>query len=363
MNLNKDFFRIIISLMTVACFALSCVSLPPIEFDVDYPEGEDALKLLPFQLVQQGRIDLFEKLTESSGLAKIKGLSLTDAESDLVVTHNDSFSSAELYLLGFNIAGTFPVGVVNLRGRAFNFDWEAIAPLGEGRVVVADSGNNWKFRRAIPLYFIDFREVKIEKNNRRGEPVTTSPIVLSFLCRFPGSVTEQKNYDCEALFRRQNFLYFLTKEQGGSRLCGVEIPQGASDFAFAPKSESPWLEKRGRRPKVQSKTFPMVDCGTLQTGSQTSTDNWSSLVTSADYHEKSGQLVVLTYGNILVFQEKTTARVKKQIEMADFKLTARIPLPAAQWEGVCFLSENKILATCEQGDYRIYQIGEIDERE
>ncbi len=324
--------------LLIVFLLFACVSAPLTEFDVRRANEP----VFNYSLLREGNINLFDKLKENSGLTLLYEVKDYTSSRSMVVTHNDSFNSNHLFILDYNGSGDQLLTVagkhreVPMGAKATNFDWEAIATLGEGRVVVADCGNNWHFRRAMPLYFVDLRYFGLDGSTDH----------FNFLTRLPGSPIEQKNDDVEAMFCRKEALYFFTKEAGGTRMNRLELPDMAKRFSFRDKWKNPMVPSR------LAKIYPMEFCGTLQTQG----NEWQSLVTSADYHKESKQMLLLTYGGIEIYQENENASEKPLVEATDFFHIGTISLAEGQWEAACFLNSKEILVSNEQGVYQIYGI-------
>lgn len=316
----------------------SCVCPPLTYFDLPVPEGSPAIEngapspraavspsaeafSLP-NFLFSGKLDGFSSLKEGSGLAFLP-------ETDWVVTHNDSFSDSLLYVFHSGSDGRLqPLFALNPQGSAFNFDWEDVTAVGTGRVAVADSGNNWHFRRILPLYFFDVTGFQGDWKASGAAIPARSVKGLRRTARLPYP------YDCEALFCRNGVLYFCSKERGGSRLFSLPV----SDLA---------LEEPLQSPPVASAAFR----GSFQTQGK----GELSLVTSADYNRTRRLLALLRYGGVDFFREKESAADLRVLSASDWERLGTVALPPGAWEGVCWMHSDTLLVSSESGDYRLYR--------
>lgn len=124
-------------------------------------------------------------------------------------TLNDSGNPTRLYV----ITGKGKlVRAVDLPG-ATNVDWEALTSDEQGRLHIADIGDNAKTRKEVCLY-------------RCAEPDPEDPkakveAVQTFRITYPPEVGPQ---DAEALIVRRGFAYIFTKEPKRTRVFRVPLP-------------------------------------------------------------------------------------------------------------------------------------------
>ncbi|WP_146401894.1 hypothetical protein [Pseudobythopirellula maris] len=93
-------------------------------------------------------------------------------------------------------------------GGAINVDWEDIAVMHDGGLVVADVGNNRNDRRDLVLYFVD------EPSPFAGRTTFRKKVFV----RYPDqpaipAPSDDFNYDCEAVFALGESLYMVTKHR------------------------------------------------------------------------------------------------------------------------------------------------------
>lgn len=328
------FLVFITSLLILPAVMAGCAGSAPKAFDALFTGGTQETPL-QLKLESQGSLSVYDSLKESSGFARLDASlfsGLDDRGGKILVTHNDSFGTNSLYAVSFNSNQAYPFFEASLGKRGKNFDWEDAAPLGPGRLVVADCGDNLKIRRFMDLYFVDFRPVAA--GYKQG--VSTEPLVRKVKSRYPGLPADQKNYDCESLFTRGDSLYFLTKERGGSRMFEMKLTNSQKQFAY------------GENPGIAPKPIEMTElksAGTLKS---------RYLITSTDYHEERRELAVLSYGELTLYADSSAA--SEALHCSALKPAARISLGGGQWEAVSYLDEKRVLVSAESGLYRIYSI-------
>lgn len=156
-------------------------------------------------------------ISEMSGIAKSRTYENT------WWVHNDSGDSARIFaidaggtpivppfLSGKYVAGPTEDGVGEWPGNeihlAANLDWEDIV-LADGKLYVADMGNNGNCRRDLGVYVVN------EPNPRQTKSMRVLrhlPIRYPEQRKFP---PREWHYDCEAVFHSDGNLYFLTKHR------------------------------------------------------------------------------------------------------------------------------------------------------
>ncbi len=156
------------------------------------------------------------ELGEISGLAK-------SSDGTFYWVHNDSGDSARLFAI--DAEGTvigpswMDLGEHDWPGHtidnAWHFDWESIA-VYEGRLYVADVGNNGNARRDLGIY-------RLAEPNPRAVTKARAEgfleVVYPDQAKFPA---ERWHFDCEALFVDDEVLYFITKHREAGRINSQE---------------------------------------------------------------------------------------------------------------------------------------------
>tara|TARA_X000000950_G_scaffold118360_1_gene148273 strand:+ start:1029 stop:1757 length:729 start_codon:yes stop_codon:yes gene_type:complete len=228
-------------------------------------------------------------LEETSGLTML---------NDTLWTHNDSGNEAALYAL--STKGKI-IAKKKLYGHK-NIDWEDITT-ANGKLVVADMGNNFGTRKN--LYLLEVAMLA------KGHEVLDS---------IPFYYPEQENFgfqqatpfDAEGLIYIENNLVVFTKNRSTKT---TEIYIVSKDSQAAKK------------------------IGSLPVG---------SLITGADYHQKSNTLVLTGYGKekhqqLYVINDFTLSP-NPNLNITQFELDFR----GAQIEAVCIIDEKTVWITSEQ---------------
>ncbi len=169
-----------------------------------------------------------ERITESSGLA------LSRRYPDLAYTVNDSAHEAQVFAVRVSTGEV--VGVTTLRGDGLR-DVEALALDDDGRLWVADTGDNRNARRDTALYVLD-------EPGRGDHDVTPT--------RYPLSYEEDESPDVEAVVVRDGTVLLVSKgllqgdvyevavddlDESGrveASLVGEEAPLMVTDAALTP---------------------------------------------------------------------------------------------------------------------------------
>jgi hypothetical protein len=161
----------------------------------------------PVELQPYTKID-FPMLNEASGLVKSK------LWPNVFWTHNDSGDEARIFPINRKGKILKPSWMKNYVGiqipDAVNVDWEAITTDDSGNLYVADFGNNANARKDLTIYLV--------KEPFPWETVTTR-VYRRILFYYPDQKefpAKDKNYDAEAMFWLEGFVYFLTKHRSDS---------------------------------------------------------------------------------------------------------------------------------------------------
>ena len=243
------------------------------------------------------RAELPKEVCETSGLFFHKGR---------LWTHNDSGGKAILYGLDtsdFKVVQRITLAHVN------NKDWEDICTDGT-MVFVGDMGNNNGKRKNLRIFTFSLSDIPDE-----GDATVE---VDSILFRFADQTNYERrkvhDFDCEALFATDDYLYLLSNgwATGTTRLY--------------------------RLPKVPGNYVAEV----------VNSFDSKGLVTGADYDPKNKSLVVVGYVNkiwkpflylIFDFEEHGKNLANRRFEMPNHTGT--------QIEGVCFFDKGKCYVSAE----------------
>ena len=250
-------------------------------------------------------------LAETSGLIYYK--------NKFLITHNDGGNKSKIYILNTKGAIVKTIKV----NKSKNKDWEDLAQDDNGNIYIGDFGNNYNTRKKLHIYilkdgFIFNDEVEADKISFYYEDQKLFPPKKKNL-----------NYDCEAFFYKDGFLYLLTK-------CRSKPFTGISKIYRIPA-------KKGKHKAKLIGRFQF--CSTA----------WQFCsVTSADYDSYSKTLTILTYGKMYVI----TNIKNNEFWKADIKMY-NIPR-IKQREAITYVGKNKWFMTDEYrkgfGGGNLYQI-------
>lgn len=260
-------------------------------------EPEDAFHPEPIGQIQEVRVE------ESSGLA------LSRQHPGLWWTHNDSGHTNHLFPM--SETGEVLGPPVEIRG-AVNIDWEDLAADDRGQIWISDLGNNRNRRRNLKVYVID-ELVPVD-----GVFPESVPVKRVIRVRYPDQKAfppQQRNFDSEGIFVRDQILYVLTKHRSDTDTKLYRL-----------------VDEGGEEEQVLEyiQTFPEM-----------------GMVTGAALHPEGRRLAVLTYTGVWLFEtDGTTER------FLSGKLS-RILTAFRAWgqvEGIDWIDEETLLVSNEQRD-------------
>ena len=244
------------------------------------------------------RAELPKEVNETSGLLFNKGR---------LWTHNDSGGKPILYGLDTT---TFEVVQTITLKNAKNKDWEDVCTDGE-RVYVGDFGNNKGKRKNLRIYTFPLKDIPETGN----VIVAVDSICFSFADQTCFDYkTHQHDFDCEAMFATNDYLYLLSKgwATGTTRLYRLSKTPG------------------------------------IQVAEVVNGFNSQGLVTGADYDRDHGILVIVGYVSktwlpflylIYDFDEMGTNLPNRRFELHNYLGT--------QTEGICFYDNGRCYLSAE----------------
>jgi hypothetical protein len=153
---------------------------------------------------------------------------------------------------------------------AVNVDWEAITTDDSGNLYIADFGNNANARKDLAIYLV--------KEPYPWETVTTR-VYRKILFYYPDQTefpAKKKNYDAEAMFWTDGYIYFLTKHRSDSSTKLYRIDASINQVEVAAE----FVEQF----------------------------NIQARVTGADIDSTGNNLVVLTETSIWLFEKKADSQ-------------------------------------------------------
>ncbi len=206
----------------------------------------------PFFLQSQNLFELYEIGKFPAVLNETSGLETKDSNS--VWTHTDSGGEAALYKT--NTSGTLlkTVKLIN----ASNLDFEDICFAQDGKVFIGDFGNNLNDRKNLRIFITSISELESK------DSVMVDTISFSYPDQslFPPAAPD-RNFDCEAFFHFNNFLYLFTKHRGNYNytkcyrmpaLKGLQTPVLLDSFATNTWITAADISPNGKRMALLSET-------------------------------------------------------------------------------------------------------------
>lgn len=243
---------------------------------------------------------------ESSGIVRSR------KNPDLFWVHNDSGDEPRLYPIHRDGSPYLSKEQPDVPGvlieGATHVDWEDIATLADGTLVIADMGNNGNARKDLAIYLVD----EPSPTASRSAPARRISVRYPDQTEFPPAKPDF-NFDCEAIFSVGQTVYMLTKHRSGdlrTKLYRLDQPQTDS-----------------------TNTLTLV--GDFEIGGQ---------VVAADCDPAGKRLLVLTMQKIWLFE-----RDDLKTPFFQGRITSRsFFLPQA--EAICFADDDTALLTCELSD-------------
>lgn len=247
---------------------------------------------------------------------------------DVFWTVNDSESGPYLFALtsrGEVLKPAFPQkkyrGIL-LTGRR-NIDWEAIAADESGNLIVADVGNNRSNRRNLCFYIVPEPDPRAEQT----EPSRKISFYYPTQDEFPA---RSRNFDCEACFAVNGFIYFFTKQWTNTETVLWRVDPNTENYQAA----------------VPVARF-----------------NSRGLVTDAALSASRDRLAILTYHAVWLFDLPEKDARGKRVE-SDFFSKPRfrkIAVPVTDWqlEGIAFLDDSTLLISSESGSLFKLPVSEL----
>jgi hypothetical protein len=234
-----------------------------------------------------------EEVCETSGLFFHNGK---------VWTHNDSGGKPILYALdtsGFDVVQRITLS------NAGNCDWEDVCSDGV-RVFVGDFGNNRGNRNDLKIYYFFLSQIP----DRGDAVILVDTICFTFADQPDYSQRYYHDFDCEAMFVTQKYLYLFSKGWKTEATRLYRVPKEKGEF--------------------------IVD--------SVSGFNSKGLITGADYDAKNNVLALVGYKNkvwtpflylIYDFDEENLSAHGQRINLPQFVTT--------QMEGICFYDDFRFL--------------------
>ena len=221
-------------------------------------------------------------------------------------THNDSGGKPILY--GMDTT-TFEVVQKLTLSHVKNKDWEDVCSDGE-HVYVGDFGNNKGNRKDLKIYVFPLSDIPAEGN----ATIAVDSICFSFSDQTDFSKRKVHDFDCEAIFATNDYLYLLSKglESGTTRLYRLS-------------------KKPGKQVAEMVNGFDS-----------------QGQISGADYDRENNILVIVGYVKtiwkpflyvIFDFDEAGVNLANRRFEMPQWA--------GCQMEGICFFDQGRCFVTAE----------------
>ena len=228
---------------------------------------------------------------EYRAIVECSGIVASRKHAGIYWVHNDSGNPAALYAVKEDgeLVGEFAVG-------ATNEDWEDIAIDDEGRLYIADVGNNGGKRKQVVVYRVD------EPGPTKSKEVGRLKVSATWKLEFPATP-----FDCEAMFVHGGYGYLVSKIYFGGQA-------GVYRFALTEAEKPVVLEKVGSVPV-------------------------RTPVTAADISADGKRLAVLSVAGLNVFE------IEGEVKDAGKGKATFVPYVHATMEACCFAPGGVLVAT------------------
>ncbi|HYQ58289.1 MAG TPA: hypothetical protein VEP89_13190, partial [Draconibacterium sp.] len=219
---------------------------------------------------------------------------------------NDSGGENKLY--GFNKSGKIKY-VIEL-DNAKNSDWESMTQ-DSNRIFIGDFGNNSGARKDLCVYMFN----KKDRSENEEQEVDATKIEFKYAGQDQFNFADKTTpYDCEAMVAFKNRLYIFSKNWRDGTTWQYELPIKRGEYEITP----------------------------------TDTFDVKALVTGADISPDNKTLALLGYENyqsfIWLFSDFEDDRFFEGLNQT----IILEGIDGAQTEGICFLSNDSILVSCEK---------------
>lgn len=240
----------------------------------------------------------------------------------------DSGSAPALYRLDDKgtIQQTFPIDGPK------NTDWEDMASDGGQRLFIADVGDNFGRRAVLSVIEVGLSQAQ--------SPISKPIAVYNFRYPLP-NLTLANNYDAEGLVFLGGQLYLFTKRRGDT---GSEIYRLMAE------------------PSMASKVQAATRIAQIELAQPGAWFHFGQMVTAASIDREARRIAVLTYRNVLVYEdlnlEPWDRAHKRSAAQSDARIRRLLSKPPLRWdlslsqtrqcEGISFRG-SKIFVSNEEG--------------
>ena len=259
---------------------------------------------------------------QDAALDELSGIAASRRTPGLLWAHNDSDGRPVLYALGFDGKSR---GGVRLAGVK-NVDWEDMASFeldGQAWLLVADAGDNGARRKDCALYVV----AEPAASELSPERELELPVAWKIPVRYPDGP-----HDCEsvAVDVRGRLVYLLRKREWPNPLFTLPLRPDA-DETPVPLQIS--LLNQFPQPNSQQRAVPV------------STGRYRANPTSMDISADGRSAVVLTYGDVFLFQRQPGENWAKAFSRKPATLP---PHGLAQAEAVGFSADGRSVFVVEE---------------
>jgi len=179
------------------------------------------IQLFSFQLYAKNLYKNFDyeflKL-ENKDINESSGLSYSEKKA-LIWTHNDSGNAAIIY--AFNRTGEH---IAEYLLPDFPFDWEDMSAINidnQNYLMLADTGDNYKFRRTYRLSF--YHEPQVNVNTRSKTIINLEPGYLAWELIFKFKNNDSYNIEATAIDEPNQQVYVLSKSKKNTKLFKLSL--------------------------------------------------------------------------------------------------------------------------------------------
>jgi hypothetical protein len=243
-----------------------------------------------YQLKQECKLPA--EINETSGIEA--------ASSQEYWTHNDGGNAPYVYKVNKQCQLIKKVKLLNIP----NVDIEDIALDDSGRCFIGDFGNNNNDRKDLVIYVTTLKEL----NEKDSVSVGKIRFTYADQVLFPPA-PEMMNFDCEAFFYKDNFLYLFSKNRGTSKF---------------------------------TKCYKLLADTGLQTAVPIDSFETVRWITGADMSPDKKQMALLSDFHLFLFNDWPGDAYFKGKDTL-------IGLSISQKEGICFVNDSSLVFTDENG--------------
>jgi hypothetical protein len=263
----------------------------------------------------------------SLGVAAVdeaSGLAPSRRSPDLLWTHNDSDGAPVLYAFGTDGKSR---GSVRIEGVK-NIDWEDMASFeldGQAWLIVGDIGENLPRSKEAAIYVIPEPAPAALSPDRE----TVVRVAWTLPVKYPDG-----RHDCESLAvdTRERRVYLLRKREDQKPLFSLPLmPVPTGDAA--PRAEKLGIVSHIPQPNSEQRAVPVA------------TGRWRANPTSMDISADGRRAVVLTYGDVLLFERKPGETWAQVLGREPAILP---PHGLGQAEAACFSADGRFVFVVEE---------------